>query len=106
MHKLRYFGVSGRLGLWITAFLTNHAQHVAVGGANSDVSPVVSGVPQDSVLGSLLFLIHINDIDSNITHSTLISFSNNTRISKTINKMMRCFNRKTSIPYNNEQHDL
>ena len=37
------------------------------------------------MLGPLLFLIHINDIDNNITHSTVTSFADDTRISKTIN---------------------
>lgn len=85
LHKLRDMGISGRLGLWISEFLTNRTQFVAVGGSCSDVSPVVSGVPQGSVLGPLLFLIHIHDIDHNITHSTVTSFADDTRISKTIN---------------------
>ncbi|KAK3894888.1 hypothetical protein Pcinc_001384 [Petrolisthes cinctipes] len=85
LHKLRYLGISGRLGFWTSEFLTNRTQFVAVGGACSDVSSVVSGIPQGSVLGPLLFLIHIHDIDHDITHSTITSFADDTRISRTIN---------------------
>ncbi|KAK3878825.1 hypothetical protein Pcinc_016635 [Petrolisthes cinctipes] len=85
LHKLRYLGISGRLGFWISEFLTNRTQFVAVGGACSDVSSVVSDIPQGSVLGPLLFLIHIHDIDHEITHSTGTSFADDARISRTIN---------------------
>ena len=85
LHKLHNLGISGQLGLWVSAFLTNRTQYVAVNGALSSVSSVMSGVPQGSVLGPLLFLIHIHDIDSNITNSTITSFADDTRITKMIN---------------------
>ncbi|KAK3868070.1 hypothetical protein Pcinc_026514 [Petrolisthes cinctipes] len=85
LHKLRNLGISGELGLWVSAFLTNRTQFVAVSGAMSSVSSVLSGVPQGSVLGPLLFLVHIHDIDSNITNSTVTSFADDTRITKVIN---------------------
>lgn len=85
LHKLRNLGISGQLGLWVSAFLTNRTQFVAVSGAMSSVSSVLSGVPQGSVLGPLLFLVHIHDIDSNITNSTVTSFADDTRITKVIN---------------------
>lgn len=85
LHKLHNVGISGQLGLWIHAFLTNRTQYVAVNGAMSSVSSVRSGVPQGSVLGPLLFLIHIHDIDTDITNSVVTSFADDTRISKNIN---------------------
>ncbi|KAK3884854.1 hypothetical protein Pcinc_010895 [Petrolisthes cinctipes] len=85
LHKLRNLGISGQLGLWVSAFLTNRTQFVAVSGVMSSVSSVLSGVPQGSVLGPLLFLVHIHDIDSNITNSTVTSFADDTRITKVIN---------------------
>ena len=84
LHKLYNLGISGQLGLWVSAFLTNRTQLVALNGALSSVSSAVSGVPQGSVLGPLLFIFHIHDIDSSITNSTVTSFADDTRITKII----------------------
>ena len=51
---------------WIDAFLCIRQQSVVVNGVNSDSPPVVSGVLQGTVLGPLLFSLHINDIMSDI----------------------------------------
>ena len=61
-------------------FLSKRQQCVAVNGTTSSEAEVRSGVPQGSVLGPLLFLIHISDINYKISDSTVSCFADDTRI--------------------------
>lgn len=63
LFKLSSLGIAGKLLAWLTAFLHNRSQCVAIENVFSSVSSVISGVPQGSVLGPVLFLVFINDID-------------------------------------------
>ena len=84
LHKLQCYGITGKLLAWIKEFLRNRTQCVAINGTKSFKSEVKSGVPQGTVLGPLLFLIYINDINSCITESFVSSFADDTRIKKAI----------------------
>ena len=61
-------------------FLSDRQQCVAVNGIKSSDAQVRSGVPQGSVLGPLLFLIHISNINYEILDSTVSCFADDTRI--------------------------
>ena len=65
-------------------FLTHRSQHVVVNGIASFIAAVLSGVPQGSVLGPLLFILFINDMQLCIKHSIIRFFADDTRILKHI----------------------
>ena len=64
--KLRSYGITGDILLWIEAFLQGRKQKVVVNGSSSGWCDVISGVPQGSVIAALLFVIYINDLPENI----------------------------------------
>ena len=66
MMKLRNYGIDGKTNTWIAALLQDRRQRVMINGTGSSWSPVLSGVPQGTVIVPILFLIYTNDIATGI----------------------------------------
>jgi ribonucleases P/MRP protein subunit RPP40 len=85
LKKLQAHGITGRLFRWVENWLTGRRQTVVLGGEFSTWIEVLSGVPQGSVLGPLLFLIFINYIDEAASAVEIIrEFADDTKIGRTI----------------------
>ena len=70
LSKINHAGIHGPLLDWMTSFLSDSSQYVIVDGCKSNARPVLSGVPQGTVLGPLFFLIYINDIGDHLSPGT------------------------------------
>ena len=78
--KLKGYGVRGQLLQWIENFLTNRKMRVILNGCAAEWIEVLSGVPQGSVVGPLLFLIYVNELP--IVNSSIKMFADDTKIWK------------------------
>jgi hypothetical protein len=78
--KLYSYGIRGIAYNWLKNYLTNRYQYVHLNDISSDKLPIVCGVPQGSILGPLLFLLYINDLNSVSTVLTLIMFADDTNM--------------------------
>ena len=72
--KLQAYGISGVLSCWIRNFLHCRTQQTSVGNTLSNITNLISGVVQGSVLGPLLFVIFINDIAQLFTDTVHANF--------------------------------
>ena len=94
--KLKAYGVTGNVLNWIMNFLKGRSQLVRVGEERSKKSEVLSGIPQGSILGPILFTVFINDLPDMIQTTCKIfaddtkiydKATNSTKIQQDINKL-------------------
>ena len=96
--KLNHYGIRGNLYSWISSFLSKRSQKVLLDGHTSTPLPVLSGVPQGTVLGPLLFLVYINDMGERLSKDTKLRlFADDSLLYRVIN---------TKEDYNILQKDL
>jgi hypothetical protein len=85
LEKIAYNGIRGNLWRWFKSYISNRTQKVAIGGCESLASGVSSGVPQGSILGPLLFVIFINDINKCFINANFLLYADDLKIYLKIN---------------------
>ena len=92
MGKLKSYAISKEITDWVVSFLSNRFQTVTVNGEESTERPVLSGIPQGSVLGPMLFVIYINDLpDSVVGDAFSFLFADDTKLFNKIKCVDDCF---------------
>ena len=77
--KLKSHGMGNRIIDWIEQWLTDRRQRVVVDGEVSSWKSVLSGMPQGSELGPILFLVYINDLEEGVT-GKILEFADDTKL--------------------------
>ena len=97
--KLDYYGIRGEYNNWLDSYLTNRKQFVTLGDSTSSQENITCGVPQGSVLGPLLFLIYINDMNTAVENSIIHHFADDTNLlcsGKKLKKLRKTMNKELS----------
>ena len=99
LKKLISLGFSDSAVLWFKAYLTNRSQSVCVNGVVSDPQPIPFGVPQGSILGPLLFISYINDLQSVVVDYDIQLYADDTLLfysSNSVTDIESCLTRNLS----------
>ena len=78
--KLNQYGIRGVSNDWFKSYLPNRNQNVSINGYESGLVALNCGVPQRSVLGPVLFLLYINDLNQAITFCKVHDFADDTNL--------------------------
>ena len=95
LSKLDYYGIRGKSNNWFKSYLSNSKQFVSINVYDSGLTETNYGVPQGSILGTLLFLLYMNDLNQAIKFCKVHHFANDTNLlylGKSIKKLNKLVN--------------
>ena len=75
-----YYGIRRISNNWFSSYLQNRTQFASINGFDSDVNAICCGLPQDSILGPLIFLIYINDLHFAMKYCKVHHFADDTNL--------------------------
>ena len=80
LYKLSHYGIRGTALEWFRDYLTDRKQYVYLNGHESSMKSITCGVPQGSLLGPLLFILYINDLQNSSEILSFICFADDTNL--------------------------
>ena len=90
VRKLHPAGIKGLLLQWFASYLHDRNQRVVIDGKSSEWLTVTSGVPQDSILRSALFVLFVNDMPNVISNSSILAlFADDAKCLRIYNKICK-----------------
>ena len=89
--KLAAYGIRDTLLSWIECFLSGRTHYVSINNVNSELLNVLSGVPQDTVLGPIAFHTYVNDMPLVVDKEVIIKlFADDSKVYKGIKSITDC----------------
>ena len=88
LQKLEHYGFGGIVYDWIESYINNRKQFVLIGGVSSGQLNVTCGVPQGYVLGLLVFLLYINDMNNTTSCLDVHLFADDSNLLNCIDKSL------------------
>ena len=94
------YGITSNSSNWIRSYLSNRKQTVTLNGVTSSSKNITCGVPQGSILGPLLFILYINDLNLALKNCSVFHFADDTNLlfsSKNPNSLHKVINEELKI---------
>ena len=73
-------GIRGVMQRWFESYLSNRKQYISIRNCNSSMSKITLGVPQGSMLGTVLFLLYIDDMYRSSNQMRFVHFAEDTTV--------------------------